>query len=70
MACRQRHLACAGGRSVVNDGAPSAAVNNSRLGVTASLPLGRRQSIKVLYGDGIIVRSGTNFRNLPSAGSG
>jgi hypothetical protein len=54
----------AGGRSVVNDGAPSAAVNNSRLGVTASLPLGRRQSIKVSYGDGIIVRSGTNFRTL------
>ena len=54
----------AGGRSVVNDGAPSAAVNNSRLGVTASLPLGRRQSIKISYGDGIIVRSGTNFRTL------
>jgi hypothetical protein len=54
----------AGGRSVVNDGAPSAAVNNSRLGVTASLPLGRRQSIKVSYGDGIIVRGGTNFRTL------
>lgn len=54
----------AGGRSVVNGGAPSASVNNSRLGVTASLPLGRRQSIKLSYGDGIIVRSGTNFRTL------
>lgn len=54
----------AGGRSQVNDGAPSDSVNNSRLGVTASVPLGQRQSIKFSYGDGIIVRSGTNFRTL------
>jgi hypothetical protein len=54
----------AGGRSQVDDGAPSAAVNNSRLGITASLPIGRQHSIKLAYGDGIIVRSGTNFRTL------
>ena len=54
----------AGGRSQVNDGAPSDSVNNSRLGVTASVPLSQRQSIKFSYGDGIIVRSGTNFRTL------
>lgn len=54
----------AGGRSQVAAGAPSATVNNSRLGVTASVPLGQRQSIKLSYGDGIIVRSGTNFRTL------
>lgn len=54
----------AGGRSQVAAGAPSATVNNSRLGVTASLPVGRQHSIKLSYGDGIIVRSGTNFRTL------
>ena len=54
----------AGGRSQVAAGTPSATVNNSRLGVTASVPVGRQQSIKLSYGDGIIVRSGTNFRTL------
>jgi hypothetical protein len=54
----------AGGKSQVAGGAPSATVNNSRLGVTASLPVGRQQSIKLSYGNGVIVRGGTNFRTF------
>ena len=56
-----------GGRSRVADGNPSTAVNNSRLGVTASLPIGSRYSFKVTYGSGIIVRTGTNFTTLAVA---
>jgi hypothetical protein len=54
----------AGGKSQAAGGAPSATVNNSRLGVTASLPVGRQQSIKLSYGNGVIVRGGTNFRTF------
>jgi outer membrane putative beta-barrel porin/alpha-amylase len=53
-----------GGSSTVDEGEPSIAVNNSRLGVTLSLPAGQRQSFKVAYSSGVAVRSGTDFRTL------
>ncbi len=50
-----------GGAARVAGGAPTQAMNNSRLGVTASFPLGRRQSFKIAYSDGVSVRTGSNF---------
>ena len=40
---------------------------NSRFGVTGSLPLTRRQSLKVSYSDGVIIRVGGSF-NILSVG--
>ena len=37
---------------------------NSRFGVTGSVPLSRRQSLKVSYSDGVVVRIGGNFKVL------
>ncbi len=51
-----------GGAALVAGGVPTRAMNNSRLGATASFPLGRRQSFKVAYSDGVSVRTGSNFR--------
>ena len=56
-----------GGGARVDDGETSAAMNNSRLGATVSLPMGRRQSLKVAYSSGVIARTGTNFRTLAAA---
>ncbi|HMD36700.1 MAG TPA: transporter [Vicinamibacterales bacterium] len=53
-----------GGESQVADGDPSSGVNNSRLGLTLSLPAGGRNSIKVAYASGITVRTGTNFTTV------
>jgi hypothetical protein len=54
----------AGGSAVVEGGEPGTGMNNSRLGATASLPVGRSQSFKVSYSSGVSVRTGTNFRSL------
>jgi Putative MetA-pathway of phenol degradation len=56
-----------GGSARVNDGVPSSSLNNSRLGLTVSLPVGARQSIKIAYGTGVVVRTGTNFRTVAVA---
>jgi len=56
-----------GGSSRVGDGDPSVALNNSRLGVTTSFPLGRRYSLKAAYSGGMLVRTGSNFRTLSVA---
>jgi hypothetical protein len=53
-----------GGSTRAEGGEPSAGVNNSRLGATVSLPLGRFQSFKVAYSSGVSVRTGTDFRTL------
>jgi hypothetical protein len=53
-----------GGEAQVEGAAPIGGVNNSRLGVTLSLPAGRQQSFKVAYSSGVRVRTGTNFRTL------
>ena len=53
-----------GGGASVEGGAPSDGMNNSRLGATVSLPVGTRQSFKVAYSSGVVVRSGSNFSTI------
>ena len=59
-----------GGKSQVAGGEPVAAVNNSRLGATLSIPASRQQSFKIAFSNGVSVRTGTDFGPSPSAGSG
>jgi hypothetical protein len=54
----------AGGRTRVNDGPPSQDMNNSRLGATLSLPVGRTQSLKIGFSSGVSVRTGTDFNTI------
>ena len=42
-------------------------MNNSRAGVTLSMPVGVRYSLKVAYGSGVFVRKGTNFTSVAVA---
>lgn len=57
-----------GGRTSVNGVEGTGTLQaNSRLGLTGSVPLTRRQSLKISYSDGVIVRIGGSFRVL-SAG--
>jgi hypothetical protein len=56
-----------GGASRVNGGDPSTPVRNARLGVTMSIPIAGRQSFKVAYSKGAIVRTGTNFSTIAVA---
>jgi hypothetical protein len=57
----------AGGSSRVADGDASAGVNNSRGGITLSVPIGARYSLKAAYASGITVRTGTNFTTFAVA---
>ena len=56
-----------GGSARSNGGSPSIPVSNTRLGVTSSLPVGKRYSVKVAYSKGAIVRTGTNFSTIAVA---
>ena len=56
-----------GGRTSVNGVEGVTLQSNSRLGLTGSLPLTRRQSLKISYSDGLVIRAGGRFRIL-SAG--
>jgi len=56
-----------GGSSRVDDGQASTSLNNSRLGVTVSFPVGRRYSAKVAYGSGVMARTGTDFSTVAVA---
>lgn len=56
-----------GGAPQVNDGVPGSGFNNVRIGGTFSVPLGTRQSLKVLYSDGVVATAGANFRTLAFA---
>jgi len=56
-----------GGDAQVEDGPPSGAFNNSRLGATLSLPVGQRHSFKASYSSGVAVRTGTDFRTVAVA---
>ena len=56
-----------GGSSRVNDGDASTSLNNSRLGLTVSFPVGRRYSAKVAYGSGLVARTGTDFSTVAIA---
>jgi hypothetical protein len=55
-----------GGRVSVNDDTRLLTLqSNSRLGVTVSVPvISRRQSLKISYSDGLIVRFGGKFKTL------
>jgi hypothetical protein len=53
-----------GGSARVEDGVPSTSLNNSRGGITVSLPIQKRYSIKIAYTSGIVARTGTNFRTI------
>jgi hypothetical protein len=56
-----------GGRTRSGDGETVGGVNNTRLGATLSLPVGRQQSIKASYSAGVAVRTGTDFRSFAFA---
>jgi hypothetical protein len=57
-----------GGRTSLNGVQnPATLQKNSRLGGTGSIPLTRRQSVKVSYSHGTYVRFGGNFHNLSVA---
>jgi hypothetical protein len=57
-----------GGRTSLNGVEnPATLQQNSRLGVTGSLPLTRNQSVKLSYNRGTYIRFGGNFHNLSVA---
>jgi len=56
-----------GGSTQVSAGAPTIPLNNSRLGLTVSLPVGDRYSFKVGYSNGVTVRTGTDFSQIAVA---
>ena len=50
-----------GGESTVDSGAPSTRQSNSRIGGTVSLPITKRQSLKLAASTGTTTRTGTDF---------
>jgi len=56
-----------GGGSRINQGDASESMNNARLGVTVSFPVGNRYSAKVAYASGVIARTGTDFSTVAVA---
>ena len=56
-----------GGGARINEGEASESMNNSRLGVTVSFPVGRRYSAKVAYASGVSARTGTDFSTVAVA---
>jgi len=56
-----------GGSAQNERGNPSPSLNNTRGGVTGSLRVQKRYSIKVAYGSGIVARTGTNFQTISVA---
>jgi hypothetical protein len=57
-----------GGRRSLNGVAsPSSLQANSRIGGTASVPIGKHQSLKFSYSYGAIVRVGGNYHNVSVA---
>jgi Putative MetA-pathway of phenol degradation len=50
-----------GGEATVDDGEPSSRQSSTRVGGTGSIPVTRRQSIKIAASTGAWVRTGTNF---------
>ena len=54
-----------GGESRVNGiSNPATYQKNSRVGVTASIPISARNSIKLSYSEGAYVRFGGNYRTI------
>ncbi len=56
-----------GGSARTGGGAPSTPLDNARVGVTTSLPVLTRYTLKVSYTAGIVERTGTNFRTVSVA---
>jgi hypothetical protein len=56
-----------GGAASVNGGPSSGRQNNSRAGVTLSIPVARQQAIKVAYSRGASVRLGQHFTTYAAA---
>jgi hypothetical protein len=57
-----------GGSTALNGvTSPSTEQRNSRIGLTASIPLSKHQSLKLSYSDGAYVLYGGNYRNLSVA---
>ena len=56
-----------GGSTQVAGGMSADGVNNSRAGLTLSVPVGRRYSFKVAYASGVTVRNGTDFTTVAVA---
>ncbi len=56
-----------GGATHVNGDPPTARLNNSRLGVTVSVPVAARQSVKLAYSEGASVRTGSDFKVISVA---
>ena len=53
-----------GGQARLDEVDAGLALNNSRYGVTFSIPLRRRHSIKLSYSNGVFTRAGTDFSTL------
>lgn len=53
-----------GGAARVNNGPASGRQNNSRLGVTLSLPLVSSQSLKIAYSSGVTAQVGSRFNTV------
>jgi hypothetical protein len=56
-----------GGSASTTGGTPSDRLNNARVGVTMSLPMQSRYTVKVAYSSGVVERTGTNFRTISVA---
>jgi len=56
-----------GGGAHMNDGPSSERLSNTRVGVTLSIPLWKRQSAKFSYSRGASVRVGSNFETIAAA---
>lgn len=56
-----------GGSAQTAGGTPSTPLDNARVGVTVSLPVRARYTLKVAYTTGIVERTGTNFRTVSVA---
>jgi len=56
-----------GGAATVGHGEPTGEQNNSRAGVTFSMPLGTKQSFKLACSAGTTARTGSNFKTLTAA---
>jgi Putative MetA-pathway of phenol degradation len=56
-----------GGAATVGHGKPTGEQNNSRAGVTFSIPLGTKQSFKLAYSAGTSARIGSDFKTLTAA---
>jgi hypothetical protein len=56
-----------GGLTTVNGVDSSLPLDNSRIGLTLSMPVGDRYSLKASYSSGLVVQKGTNFNTVAIA---